>query len=228
MTSDWELFNQRVELDKEGNKLNPIQLDGVNSTDVKVIGAKLQQINDQFNTGGFFEQIGELYGFKLMVKTETSQKEGFDFKQNRFFVEGEFKYTYNNGNMATDPKLASLNFLNALERIPKLIEQYQTTNEKYVRDIPVLQNVVNSTWKRGNELKELKSDLSILERRIQVSITEKKPKPAPDNSSTVEIVESVMQSHGVLNAPPNNMLIIPPDNSIRQEDAGKQVRQMKM
>ena len=56
-------------------------------------------------------------------------KDGFDFKENRFFVESEggIKYTYNNGNVASDPKLASLNFLKALERIPKLIEKQNKT-----------------------------------------------------------------------------------------------------
>ena len=97
-------------------------------------------------------------------------KEGFDFKQNRFFVEGGYKYSYNNGNMAADPKLASLNFLNALERIPKYIEQYKTANENLERDIPILQDVVNGTWRKEAELKTLKSELSALERKIQLSL----------------------------------------------------------
>lgn len=231
MTADWELFNQRVQFDKDGNKLNPIHLDGVNSTDVKVIGGKLQQINDQMNTGGMYEQIGELYGFKLMVKTETTQKEGFDFKQNRFFTEGEFKYSYNNGNMAADPKLASLNFLNALERIPKLIEQYQTTNEKYERDIPVLENVVNSTWKKEDELKVLKTDLSALERKIQISLTPIKQTLSPDNSkefSEVEIVESVMKSHGLLDGMTDKFSTVRIENSEKEDVSSRQVRQIKM
>ncbi|EKD32305.1 MAG: hypothetical protein ACD_77C00130G0002 [uncultured bacterium] len=170
MTTDWSLFNSRVQVDTEGNKLNPIRLDGVQGSDFKAIGAKLQEINDTANTQGEYNVIGELYGFKLLVKTEASMKEGFDFKQNRFFVEGGYKYSYNNGNMAADPKLASLNFLNALERIPKYIDQYKTSNESLERDIPILQDVVNGTWRKETELKTLKSELSSLERKIQLSL----------------------------------------------------------
>lgn len=247
MTSDWELFNQRVQLDKDGNKLNPIQLDGLNSTtDVKLIGTKLQQISDQFNTHGEHQSIGELYGFKLLVKTETSQKEGFDFKQNRFFIEGEFKYSYNNGNMANDPKLASLNFLNALERIPKLIEQYKTTNEQYERDIPVLENVINSKWKKEDDLKQLKADLSTLERQIQISLKPDKSVPSTNNSTkfTDTEVVSISTNNGSqqMNSsePANNgipaslsdkVFIVRPDSSSgnqKEETPDKQMRQFKM
>lgn len=177
MTSDWDAFNKRAIVDKEGNKLNPIKLIGVESSDVKAIG-KLQEINDNVSTLGEYRVIGELYGFKLLVKTEASMKDGFDFKQNRFFVGGEYKYSYNNGNMASDPKLASLNFLNALERVPKYIEQYKTENEKLERDIPVLQQVVNKTWKKEDELKNFKFELSTLERKIQLSLKPAEPIPA--------------------------------------------------
>jgi hypothetical protein len=74
--------------------------------------------------------------------------------QNRFFIEGAYKYTFNNGQIAmADHKAAALNFLNALERIPKLIEQYSTQNITLERDIPTLNDVVNSIWKKEEELK---------------------------------------------------------------------------
>ena len=46
---------------------------------------------------------------------------------NRFFVKGEgsIYYTYNNGKLANDPKLACLNIFNTLERIPKVIESHK-------------------------------------------------------------------------------------------------------
>ena len=41
-------------------------------------------------------------------------------------VEGNYKYTYNNGHLAmADPLAAARNFLNALERIPSIIDQYK-------------------------------------------------------------------------------------------------------
>jgi len=43
--------------------------------------------------------IETLYGFNLVVKTESFSKDLFDLSQNRFFVMGEsgMKYSYNNG-----------------------------------------------------------------------------------------------------------------------------------
>jgi N12 class adenine-specific DNA methylase len=172
MTKDLEAFNGRVQYDKDGNKLNPIQLDGVESTDVKVLAAKLVQINDNATTHGEHYRIGTLYGFNLLVKTEESQKEGMLFKQNRFFIEGEGnkKYTHNNGSIANDPKLAVSYFLHALEKIPSLIEKYNTETEKISKDIPALQEIVSASWRKENELKELKTELSALDRKIQLSL----------------------------------------------------------
>lgn len=183
MTSDWNAFNERAKVDADGNKLNLIRLDGVTSSDVKAIGAKLQSINDTVNTKGEYKVIGELYGFQLLVKTEASLKEGFDFQQNRFFVGGEYKYSYNNGNIATDSKLASMNFLNALERIPRYMEQYKVANEKLEQDIPVLQEVVGGVWKKEEELKSLKSDLAALERKIQISLSPQKEEQVANEQS---------------------------------------------
>jgi hypothetical protein len=172
MTKDLETFNQRVQYDKDGNKLNPLKLDGVESTDVKVLAAKLAQICDSATTRGEHYRIGELYGFKLLVKTDESAKGELWLKQNRFFVEGEgnVKYSYSNGCIANDPKLAVNYFLHALEKIPSLIEKYQAETKKISNDLPVLQEVVNGVWRKENELKNLKIELSALDRKIQLSL----------------------------------------------------------
>jgi hypothetical protein len=142
------------------------------SADVKVLAARLTQISEQANTGSDYYRIGELYGFRLLVKTENSNKEDVLFKQNRFYVEGEgnIKYGINNGQIANDPKLAVTYFLRSLEKIPSLIEKYQAENAKNSADVPVLQDVVNSTWRRENELKDLKTELAALDRKIQLSL----------------------------------------------------------
>ena len=38
------------------------------------------------------------------------------------------------------------------------------------QDLPVLKEVAQSTWRKENELKELKSDLAALDRKIQISL----------------------------------------------------------
>jgi N12 class adenine-specific DNA methylase len=189
MTKDLQQFKEKVQVDKEGNKLNPIKLDNLNTTDPnqrslsgaqsKAIGDKLNQLANNARTNGEYFKIGELYGFKILVKTEDSQKEGSMFKDNRFFIEGEgnIKYSYNNGHIATDPLLASTNFLKALERIPALIEKYQTDNQKLEKDLPVLKEVMTATWKKEPELKELKSQLDSLSRQINLSLANKEEKP---------------------------------------------------
>ena len=47
-----------------------------------------------------------LYGFSVMVKTESSIQNLFDLSVNRFFVKGEgsIYYTHNNGKLANDPR----------------------------------------------------------------------------------------------------------------------------
>ncbi|KAA6323517.1 hypothetical protein EZS27_027051, partial [termite gut metagenome] len=173
MTKDVEAFNSRLQLDKEGNRLNPILLDGIEGKDPKVIGTKLNRLSDNARTNGEYFPIGELYGFKLLVKTEESLKEGMSFKDNRFFIEGEggIKYNYNNGHIAADPATASKNFINALEKIPSLIQKYRSDNEKLSKDLPVLKDVIDSLWRKEPELKELKQELSSLERKIQLTLS---------------------------------------------------------
>jgi N12 class adenine-specific DNA methylase len=186
MKGDLETFNNRVQYDKEGNKLNPLKLDGVESADVKVLAEKLQDLHKNANTNGEYYKIGELYGFRLLVKTDNSEAKEVhldsngklvntiftQLKENRFFAEGDgnVKYTHNNGRMPADPKLAVNSFLHALEKIPTLIENHQKQNEKLQVDIPVLQEVVKSVWKKEDELKALKSELSVLDRKIQLSL----------------------------------------------------------
>jgi hypothetical protein len=172
MAADKDAFTGRVQYDSDGNILNPLKLDGVESADVKDLSAKLAHINDHTTTNGEHYRIGELYGFRLLIQTENSQKEGTLFKQNRFFVEGDgnIKYTHNNGHLATDPKLAVHYFLRALEKIPFMIEKYRTDTEKLSIDLPVLQEVVNAPWRKENELKDLKTELAALDRKIHLSL----------------------------------------------------------
>jgi hypothetical protein len=169
MQKDLDLLNNRVQSDNTGNILNPIQLDGVRGSAPKAIGTKQNEISESIRTNEEYNKIGSVYGFNLLVKTESSMKDGFDFKENRFFVEGEsvIKYTYNNGHIAKDPKLATTSFLKALERIP------------------VLEEVVNSQWRKEEELRKLKSDLAGLDRKIHVTIGENSINPDEQNMNNI-------------------------------------------
>ncbi|EYA40591.1 N-6 DNA methylase [Bacteroides fragilis] len=176
MTEDWNRFLSVVQTDKEGNHLNIIKVDGVDSADEKVIGKRLQEIAKNATTGGLYTQVGEFYGFPIKVVSERILKEGLEFTDNRFVVEGNYKYTYNNGHLAlADPLAAARNFLNAIERIPSIIDQYKAKNEVLEREIPQLQEIAGKVWKKEEELKQLKSELAALDRKIQLELAPPTP-----------------------------------------------------
>ncbi|WP_407491515.1 N-6 DNA methylase [Elizabethkingia meningoseptica] len=204
MSLDWENLQQRIQKRSDGTIANPVQLDGLPpNEDIKKIGVKLNQLADKARTGGQYEEIGSLYGFTLLVKTEMSEKEGVDIRVNRFLVQGEgnIKYTYNNGLIAKDEKLAAMNFLNALEKLPGYIEQEQEKIAEIQKDLPILQEVVNGTWAKESRLSELKTELAAVERKIQLSIT---PETKQDASEQAEkqneapkVQESIIRTKGV-------------------------------
>lgn len=193
ISKDLQQFNDKVQVDKDGNKLNPIRLDNLDSTNPKAIGDKLNELANNARTNGEYFKIGELYNFRLVVKTEESQKEGAAFKDNRFFIEGEsgIKYNYNNGHIALDPLLASTNFIKALERVPTLLEKYQSDNQKLEKDIPILKEVIATTFKKEPELKDLKSQLDSLSRQINLSL-ENKDEQDKSNSDQMNVLPKVI------------------------------------
>ena len=171
--SDLALFEKRVECDDEGTPINKLTIKGVeDSTDIKVIATRLQEIDEKARTKGEYNKIGEIYGFSIMVKTESTSKDLFDCSVNRFFVKGQesIYYTYNNGKLATDPKLACQNFVNALERIPKVIESHEKEMEKVTAGKEVYITIANSSWKKEDELRSLKSEAAELDRKIALTL----------------------------------------------------------
>ena len=174
MTEDWEKFTAAVQTDKEGNRLNPIKIDGLDTADEKAIGKRLQEIAKNATTGGQYKRVGELYGFPIEVVSEKILKDGLEFCDNRFVVAGNYRYSYNNGHLAmADTHAAAMNFLNALEKIPSVIDQYKAKNEALEREIPQLQEIAGKTWKKEDELKQLKSELAALDRKIQLELAPK-------------------------------------------------------
>ena len=174
MTEDWEKFTAAAKTDRDGNRLNPIRIDGLSTTDEKAIGRKLQEIAKNATTGGQYLQIGELYGFPVKVVSERMICDGRETIDNRFVIEGHYKYKYNNGHLAmVDTHAAAVNFLNALEHIPAIIRQYEEKNEVLKREIPQLREIAGKTWKKEDELKLLKSELAALDRKIQLELAPK-------------------------------------------------------
>ena len=194
MTEDWEKFTAAAQTDKEGNRLNLIKIDGLDSADEKTIGKHLQEIARNATTGGQYKRVGELYGFPIEVISEPTLRDGLEFTDNRFVVKGNLRYNYNNGHLAmADTHAAAMNFLNALERIPGIIDQYRKKNEVLEREIPQLQEIAGKTWKKEDELKQLKSELAALDRKIQLELAPPTPESTEENRQGSEKKQTEQQ-----------------------------------
>ena len=194
MTEDWEKFTAAAQTDREGNRLNLIKIDGLDSADEKTIGKRLQEIAKNATTGGQYKRVGELYGFHIEVISEPTLRDGLEFTDNRFVVKGNLRYNYNNGHLAmADTHAAATNFLNALEKIPGIIDQHQKRNEVLEQEIPQLQAIAGKTWKKEDELKQLKSELAALDRKIQLELAPPTPESTEENRQDSEKKQTEQQ-----------------------------------
>ena len=73
----------------------------------------------------------------------------------------------------SDTHAACMNFVNALEKIPGIIAQYEERTAKLKADVPTLEGIMSKKWGKEDELKQLKSDLAALDRKIQAEIAPK-------------------------------------------------------
>ena len=174
MKADWERYDKVVQRDKEGNPVNNLTIDTCNLFDEKNMGIHLQGLAQRTDTHGQYQRIGEVYGFPISIISERVVSDGIEKVQNRFVVEGNYKYKYNNGQLAmADTHAACMNFVNALEKIPGIIAQYEERTAKLKADVPILESIMAKTWGKEDELKQLKSELAALDRKIAAELAPK-------------------------------------------------------
>lgn len=184
MTVDWNNFQKRMEKYEDGTIKNTLIINGLSKeAGYKEIGAKLNNLAIFSRTAGAYEEIGSLYGFQILVKTEIREHEDSIERDNRFFIcgEGNIKYTHNNGIMANDPERASLNFLNALQKLPGIIQDEQQKIDQLKKDQVVLQEIVGGEWNKEKQLAALKTELASVERTIQFSLDKEKEDKIADS-----------------------------------------------
>ena len=200
MTSDYDKFMSQAKKDKDGNILNLITLNGLESNNLEVIGKQLQRMAKTERTDGDYKEIGAIYGFPIKVVSETSFESGLPFVDNRFVVVGHYKYQYNNGHLAkSDPIAAANNFVNALQKIQGYIEQYDSRCRTLEKEIPQLQEIASKVWKREDELKSLKTDLAALDRKIQLELAPQVEKESKEeNKEETNNVKADVISKGLL------------------------------
>ena len=203
MKEDAARYQSVVQRDKDGNPVNSLILDDCKYKDEQNMGVYLQGLAQRTDTHGQYRRIGEVYGFPISIISERVLADGKETVQNRFVVEGNYKYKFNNGFIAmSDTHAACMNFVNALEKIPGIVAQYEERTAKMKADVPILEGIVAKVWGKESELKQLKSDLAALDRKITAQLAPKKEeqdgeevKQQPD-SQRVEVRDNQSQTIG--------------------------------
>lgn len=180
LTQDSKYYNERLQFEKDGTKINAIQFNGLKSTEPEKIGQYLIKLYKDWKPGDD-PKIGSLYGFDLFIRHHVEPaKDGGDLVMhhyNTFYAERPetgIKYTYNQGHPNIDnPKLAARHFLNAIDRVDSLLQKYNTSLADIGKEIAVIEKIVAKPFEKEQELSSLKIELTRLEREIRIRIKEK-------------------------------------------------------
>ncbi len=195
MKEDAARYQSVVQRDKDGNPVNNLILDDCKYKDEQNMGVYLQGLAQRTDTHGQYKRIGEVYGFPISIISERVLADGKETVQNRFVVEGNYKYRFNNGFIAmSDTHAACMNFVNALEKIPGIIAQYEERTARLKADVPVLEGIVAKVWGKESELKQLKSNLAALDRKITAQLAPKKEEQDGEENKQVNSVDTPSQS----------------------------------
>ena len=205
MKADASRYAAVVQRDKDGNPVNNLTIDTRNLRDEQNMGIHLQGLAMKTDTHGQYKRIGEVYGFPISIISERTVVDGKESVQNRFVVEGHYKYKFNNGFIAmSDTHAACMNFVNALEKIPGIIVQYEERTAKLKADVPQLEAIVAKQWGKEEELRGLKSELAALDRKITAELAPKHETVANstdgeeikvENTTSTEIIETPSKSN---------------------------------
>ena len=191
MKEDAGRYEAVVRRDKDGNPLNNLTIDTCNISDEKNMGIHLQGLAQRTDTHGQYQRVGEVYGFPISIISERTLVDGKETVQNRFVVEGNYKYKFNNGFIAmSDTHAACMNFVNALEKMPGIISQYEERTAQLKADVLQLETIVAKPWGKEDELKALKSELVTLDRKITTEVAHPKEAKSEDNCSQKQIHDS--------------------------------------
>ena len=183
LVSDGTIYKKNLRHDKEGTKENPIRLNDIPAVNAEAIGKHLIHLYQHWKPNQE-PKIGSLYGFDLYIRQQreaVEERDGFGYRYyNTLYAshsENGIKYTYNNGHPNTDnPKLAGRYFLNAIDRIDTLKEKYQKQLGELENNIPMIAALACKPFEKENELQQMKTDLSKLEREIAIKIQENQMK----------------------------------------------------
>jgi N12 class adenine-specific DNA methylase len=217
---DSSFYHSQLRFEKDGTKVNPLQLDGCKSTNPVDIGNYLIQLHTNEWTGGTNVEIGSLYGYKLLIhpfkRTRYPEDEqgnvDYDstkmavYYTNTFSAQREtegINYSYNNGYPNTDnPKLAARIFLNAIDHVDQLMESHKKELKEIETNIPLLKRIIEKPFEKEVELKEMKIQVEYLGREISLKILENQlkanevpievPNEVPNEVEKIPVHDSVL------------------------------------
>ena len=183
MTEDRDKFKSLVKYEKEGNTtlpglvLNNVEEYAPDGTyNIDGMGQVLQDAGRSM--GNKSRQLGTVYGFPLVVDSmyqwDSNLKQEI-FAGNHFYVQGHYKYEYNNGKIALskDNRIAAVRYgVNALEKVSSYITQYETRNKTLLENIAEYERIAGKEWQGEQKLQELKHEMEALEKKIQDSLDE--------------------------------------------------------
>ena len=83
-----------------------------------------------------------------------------------------------------------MNFVNAIEKIPTMMEKEEKEIALIQKDIPLLKEIIEKVWGKETQLSELKTELSALDRKIQLSLSFDTPQEAQEGAEKQEVQEA--------------------------------------
>ena len=175
---DYEQFMKVRRPDENGFVENDLRIDGFTPDEglsaeerIKALGERLLQIDRTAHTDGAHIPVGTIYGFRVMVRTAKTVLNEFGQPEyeNVFSVEGGgcVRHTHNDGYLNhVSPRKSAENPLQALTDIPDRIEQWEQRVDINRASIEQLGSILTGDWPKEDELKKLRNDLGILDRKI--------------------------------------------------------------
>ena len=196
--ADYQAYKGLLKLDRDGVKVNPIQLQQLKSADAEEIGKFLiRQYLDWRPKDGenAVKNIGSLYGFQLYIQNhreilEDSGLFRYNYYNSLFAERGDtgIRYTYSGGSPNIDnPKLAARYFLNAIDKAEDLLVKYKKELAGLNDSIATLEILIVKPFEKDTELQQMKAEHARLEKDIGQKIKENMEKQA----DVVEITQDL-------------------------------------
>lgn len=202
LTVDEQSYKGQLQLTQDGTKANPIDITGLQSADAEVIGKYIIDLYQKWvpKEGQFSYRIGTLYGFDLFIQ----QRKDFTNIANSFYAQSPatgIRYTFNGGDPNIDnTKYSARHFLNAIDRITSIKEQYVKTLVELNTNIPLMEQIIAKPFEQEAALAQMKGELASLEREISIAIqkrqlAEQKPEDLVDEPEVPDNVVGLESQH---------------------------------